>query len=124
MTRLPDKFRERTKRYAAALIRLFGKLPKEPEEARFLARQLLRTATSVAAHVRDASRARSDAEFASQIGAALQEADKSVLSLELLREECSVQATLTQPLEKESVELIAIFTAMINRTLPTPKSEA
>jgi four helix bundle protein len=64
----------------------------------------------------EASRARSDDEFVSKLGGALQEADESALWLELLREECGVETALTQPLEAESSELLAIFTTMINRT--------
>jgi four helix bundle protein len=114
--RLPEEFRGRTKRYAAYVIRLFVKLPKTREEVRVLGKQLLRSGTSVAAHVREASRARSDDEFVSKLGGALQEADESALWLELLREECGMDPSLTKPLEAESSELMAIFTAMINRT--------
>jgi four helix bundle protein len=114
--RLPIEFRERTKQFAATTTRLFVKLPKGREEVRVLGKQLLRSGTSVAAHVREASRARSDDEFISKLGGALQEADESALWLELLREECGVEPKLTQPLEQESSELIAIFTTMINRT--------
>jgi four helix bundle protein len=64
----------------------------------------------------EASRARSDDEFASKLGGALQEADESALWLELLREECGIDSALTKPLEKEADELIAIMTTMINRT--------
>ena len=81
-----------------------------------LGKQALRSGTSVAAHVREACRARSEAEFTSKLGGALQEADETALWLELLREECGVDASQTKPLETESSELIAIFTTMINRT--------
>ncbi len=114
--RLPAAFRDRTKRYASATIRLFVKLPKGRDEVRVLGKQLLRAGISVAAHVREASRARSNEEFVSQLGGALQEADESSLWLELLREECGISAALSQPLEDESSELIAIFTTIINRT--------
>jgi four helix bundle protein len=114
--RLPEEFRDRTKCFAARTIRLFVKLPKTREEVRVLGKQLLRSGTSVAAHVREASRARSDEEFVSKLGGALQEADESQLWLELLREECAVEPKLTQPLEQESSELMAIFTTIINRT--------
>jgi four helix bundle protein len=114
--RLPVEFRDRTKRFAAAAIRLYVKLPKAGEEVRVLGKQLLRSGTSVAAHVREASRARSDEEFVSKLGGALQETDESALWLELLREECGIGPELTTPLEAESSELIAIFTTMINRT--------
>ena len=115
-SRLPDDFRDRAKRYAASTIRLFVKLPKQREEVKVLGKQALRSGTSVAAHVREASRARSEAEFTSKLGGALQEADETALWLELLREECGVDASQTKPLETESSELIAIFTTMINRT--------
>jgi four helix bundle protein len=114
-SRLPDTFRDRTKSYAAGIIRLFSKLPRR-DDVRTLGKQLLRSGTSVAAHTREASRARSDEEFVSKLGGALQEVDESLLWLELLREECGIDPTLTQPLEAESSELIAILSTMIHRT--------
>src|SRR5271169_4662282 len=114
--RLPDEFRARTKSYAAGIIRLYVKLPKAHEEIRVLGKQLLRSGTSVAAHVREASRARSAEEFVSKLGGALQETDESQLWLELLREECGVASTDTRPLEREADELMAIFTTMIIKT--------
>ncbi len=114
--RLPEEFRGRTKRFAAQIIRLYVALPKSREEIRVLGKQLLRSGTSVAAHVREASRARSASEFISKLGGALQETDESSLWLELLREECGIDPALTEPLERESSELIAIMTTMIRRT--------
>jgi four helix bundle protein len=114
--RLTKEFRDRTKAFAAGVIRLYVKLPKAREEVRILGKQLLRSGTSVAAAVREASRARSDEEFVSKLGGALQEADESQLWLELLREECGIAPALTKPLEKEAGELMAIMTTMINRT--------
>lgn len=48
--RLSIEFRERTKRFASATIRLLVDLPKQREEVRILGKQLLRAGTSVAAH--------------------------------------------------------------------------
>ena len=115
-SRLPEEFRCRTKQYAAGTIRLFVKLPKGREEIRVLGKQLLRSGTSVAAHVREASRARSDDEFVSKLGGALQESDESALWLELLREDCAIASADTLPMEKEADELMAIMITMINRT--------
>jgi four helix bundle protein len=111
--RLGDEFRGRTKAFAAAVIRCYVKLPKVREEVRVLGKQLLRSGTSVAAHVREASRARSTAEFVSKLGGAIQEADESILWLELLRDECGIDKSLLDPLVVESSELIAIMTTMI-----------
>lgn len=77
---------------------------------------MLRSGTSVAAHVREASRARSNDEFVSKLGGALQEADETQLWLELLREDCDIPAEQTTALEVEAGELMAIMTAMVNRT--------
>lgn len=40
--------------------------------------------------------------------------------LEYLREECSIDQSLTQPIEIEASELIAIITTMIRRTGGNP----
>jgi four helix bundle protein len=114
--RLSVEFRDRTKQFAAATIRLFIKLPKNREEVRMLGKQLLRSGTSVAAHIRECSRARSQEEFISKLGGALQEADESQIWLELLREECGIDLANTLPLENEADELMAIMTTMINKT--------
>ena len=114
--RLTEEFRDRAKRFAASVIRYFVALPKTREEVHICGRQMLRSGTSVAAHVREASRSRSDAEFISKLGGAIQEADETSLWLELLREECGLAANVSEPLEAEASELIAIMTAMIRKT--------
>jgi four helix bundle protein len=91
-------------------------LPKGREEVKVLGRQLLRSGTSVAAHVREASRARSGEEFVAKLGGALQETDESQMWLELLREECRIAQADTLPMEKEADQLMAIMTTMINKT--------
>jgi four helix bundle protein len=114
--RFPVEFRDRAKKFAAAAIRLHVRQPKTREEAGIVGKQLLGSGTSVAARVREASRARSDEEFLSKTGGALQEADESALWLELLREECGVPQEVTLPMEKEADEHIAKTATMINRT--------
>jgi len=77
-----------------------------------LGKQLLRSGTSVAANYREASRARSDSEFVSKIEQCAQEADESMLWLELLRDDCDIHSELLDWLFRESDELIAIFVTM------------
>jgi len=110
--RLSEELRGRTKRYASAVIRCYVKLPKEREEVRVLGKQLLRSGTSVAAHSREASRARSDAEFCSKLDGLLQEADESQLWLELLRDDCGIRGGTVDQLLHETDELLAIFATM------------
>ena len=116
MSRLSEDLRQRTKRYASAVIRLYVSLPKPRKEVEVLGHQLLRSGTSVAAHAREASRARSDAEFCSKLDELLQEADESQLWLELLRDDCGIRSDSLDQLHRETGELIAIFTAMVSRT--------
>lgn len=80
-----------------------------------LGHQVLRSGTSVAAHVREASRARSDAEFYAKIGGALQEADETQMWLELLKDDCGIPGEWVDWLHTESEQLIAIFTSMLGR---------
>ena len=105
-------FRDRTKKYASAVIRLYCSLPKNRPEVQVLGKQLLRSGTSVAANYREASRARSDAEFVSKIDLCAQEADESSLWLELLKEDCEIESQLLDWLLSETNELIAIFVTM------------
>ena len=70
----------------------------------------------MAAHAREASRARSDAEFCSKLDGLLQEADESQLWLELLHEDCGISSNSTQPIWAEANELISIFTTMSRNT--------
>jgi four helix bundle protein len=114
MSRLPDELRNRTKAFASACIRLYCALPRQREEVRVLGHQMLRSGTSVAAHIREASRGRSTSEFVAKLGGALQEVDETALWLELLRQDCGI--TTTAALETESSELTAIFVTIINRS--------
>jgi four helix bundle protein len=66
----------------------------------------------VTANYREASRARSDAEFVSKIDQCTQEADESLLWLELLRDDCAIDSDHLEWLLKESDELIAILVTM------------
>jgi four helix bundle protein len=114
--RLPEEFRERTKRFASAIIRLYAQLPSARKQVQVLGHQLLRSGTSVAAHVREASRARSDAEFCSKIDGALQEADEAQLWIELLREDCGIDGAAIEQVHGETNELIAILATMASKT--------
>lgn len=66
--------------------------------------------------VKEASRARSDEEFTAKIDLCCQEADETQLWLELLRDDCGIAPALTDPIWKESDELISIFVTMSKNT--------
>lgn len=98
----------RTKRFALRILRLYAALPKTTE-AQIIGRQVLRSGTSVGAHYREASRARSTAEFISKIETGLQELDETQYWLELLIEAEIMPEKRLSDLFAESNELIAIL---------------
>lgn len=76
-----------------------------------MGKQLLRCGTSVAANYRAVCRARSKAEFIARIGVVAEEADESVLWLELLEATQTLSSKQLQEISKEARELEAIFSA-------------
>ena len=113
--RLSEELRLRTKRYASDIIRFYVTLPQTRKEVAVLGHQLLRSGTSVAAHAREASRARSNPEFCSKLDGLLQEADESQLWLELLQEDCGIKGEKIEPLIAETGELLAIFVTIVSK---------
>ncbi len=74
---------QRTKRFALAVLRLCSHLPKD-RAADILARQLIRSATSIGANYREANRAVSRADFRNKVGTVQKEASEMQFWLELL----------------------------------------
>ena len=106
----PEELRNRTKRFALRIIRLFRYLPRTTE-AQVLGKQLLRSGTSVGANYRAAGRARSKAEFISKMGIVVEEVDETVFWIECLIESEIVKPDLLAELLAEANELTAIFAA-------------
>jgi four helix bundle protein len=105
--------RNRTKRFASKVIQFYPLIPKTTV-GQILGRQLLRASTSVGANYREASRARSKAEFVSKAGDCLKEIDETTYWLELLEENDVVSKKPLNPLMNEANELTAIFASIIN----------
>ena len=114
--RLSAEFRNRTRNFASSIVRLFITLPRRRDEVSVLAKQMLRAGTSVAAQLREASRARSIEEFSSKVGGALQEADEVQFWLELLRDDCRIGSVELNSAHREAGELVAILVTILRRT--------
>src|SRR5437762_3447838 len=102
----------RTKVFALRVIRMYSKLPNNNTVAQILGKQALRSGTSVGANYREASRARSKAEFVSKIGDSLKEIEETEYWLELLVDSGSAPAAKMADLLDETRQLIAIFTTI------------
>ena len=74
MSIIAEELKYRTKQFAILIITFCRSFPKN-EEAVIIKRQIIRSATSVAANYRAVCRARSDAEFFSKLSIVVEEAD-------------------------------------------------
>ncbi len=104
--------KKRTKQFSIDVIKFVSSLP-HGEVKSVLGRQLMRSATSVAANYRSACRGRSKAEFIAKLGICEEEADESMLWLELFMETGFADNVNAKKLWKEADELTAIFTSSI-----------
>jgi four helix bundle protein len=68
--------KDRTKKFAVRVIRMVDKLPRSIA-SEVIARQIVRSATSVAANYRAALRGRSKAEFIAKLQIVLEESDET-----------------------------------------------
>src|SRR5882762_6264508 len=102
--------KDRTKQFALRVMHLVDALPETPK-GRAVASQLVRSGMSVAANYRAACRGRSHAEFISKIGVAEEEADETVLWLELIVEDKLLPEKKIAPLLKEANEPTTITAA-------------
>jgi len=100
----------RTKSFALRTMRMPDALSKTGA-GNVVGHQILRSATSAAANHRAAGRARSKAEFIAKIGIVIEEADETVLWLELLAEGNVLPAAKLEGLLTEARQLLAIFSA-------------
>jgi four helix bundle protein len=85
-----------------------------------LGRQLLRSGTSVAANYRAVCRAKSQADFISKLKTAVEEADESLLWLELFEDSAVCAGSIVAPLKSEADELVRI----LQTSLTTAKGNA
>jgi four helix bundle protein len=102
----------RTKQFALRIIRLSAALPAS-RLGDVLARQILRSGTSIGANYREALRASSRKHFISTLQIVLREADETLYWLELILESETLKPARLGPLISECRELVAIFVATI-----------
>jgi four helix bundle protein len=102
--------KRRTKGFAVGVLVACRKFPRS-QDGTVVAKQLIRSATSVAANYRAACRSRSAAEFVAKIGLVAEEADESEFWLELAIDAKLSSAEKVSALLREAGELTAIFTA-------------
>jgi len=104
--------KDRTREFALRVVRLYSALPRS-SVAQVLGKQLLRSGTSVGAHWREGSRARSDAEFVSKVEGGLQELEESLYWMELLIGAGILKTDRAEGLNDDANELMAILISCV-----------
>ena len=102
----------RTKLFAVNVVRLVRALPAE-KSTDVIAKQLVRSGTSVGANYRAACHARSKADFISKLGIVEEEADESVYWMELLVDTGSINIKKVEALIDEGKQLLKIVSASL-----------
>ena len=113
-------FIRRTTELAVAVVKIADGLPKT-RSSDVIARQVIRSATSVAANYRASCRARSVAEIIAKLGIVEEEADETLYWLELLVSVGAISEERARPLIQETDEIVRMTVAS-KRTLKNRRS--
>lgn len=105
-------FKERTKKLALHVMQLTENLPRT-RSADVIAKQIIRSATSIGANYRAACRAKSTADMIAKLKIVEEESDETIYWLELLLESKSLPQSEVSELIKETDEILAMTVASI-----------
>jgi len=117
-----QEFKRRTKQLALQTIALVDALPKT-RSADALARQFVRSGTSVGSNYRSACRGKSIDDVIAKLGIVEEEADESIYWLELMAESNMTAEARVKPLMNEFGEILAMTVASM-KTLRARKQSA
>jgi four helix bundle protein len=114
----------RTRTFAVSVFRLVDELPKAAS-TQVIAFQLAKSASSMGAHYREATRAESGADFTHKIGIVEKESDETLFWLEVLSELYPAPHAIRNrldPLFQEADELLRLFTSIKKNCKPARQS--
>jgi four helix bundle protein len=109
-----EDLKVRTKRFAVEIIRLQGCLPQS-SESQVIGGHMLRSGTLVGAHVREAVRAHTTADFADKLERGLEVLEETAYWLELLEESGITNVHVLNALHREANELSVILFAFVQK---------
>lgn len=102
-------FRDRTKSFAICIIKALSSLPYS-DDISVIRKQVIRSATSVAANYRDVCRSRSDKEKFAKICIVVEEIDETQFWLEIIEEMQYLSHEKILDLKTECEELVKVMT--------------
>lgn len=108
--------RERTFSFACRIIRLAQFIEKQRGLSIILARQILKSGTSIGANLEEATAGQSKADFIAKCSISLKEARETLYWLKLLEATKIVPVEKIIDLKNEADELVAILTTIIKNS--------
>jgi four helix bundle protein len=109
---MQEIIKKRTKQIGLEVIKLVDELPNKPS-AWAIAKQIIRSSTSIGANYRAACRAKSTADFINKLKIVEEEADETQYWLEVLEESNFINSNRIDTLKKEVNEIVSIVVASI-----------
>jgi four helix bundle protein len=109
---MQEQLKLRTKQIGLEVIKLIDELPSKPS-AWAIAKQIVRSSTSVGANYRAACRAKSTADFINKLKIVEEETDETQYWLEILEESGLVQSDRIEFIKKEVNEILSIVVSSI-----------
>lgn len=103
-------FRDRTKKFSISIIKSLSPLPYS-DDLSIIRKQIIRSATSVAANYRAVSRARSEKERFAKICIVVEEVDETQFWLEVIEELQYLSLEKILHLKQECEELVKVMTS-------------
>jgi four helix bundle protein len=102
----------KSKAFAVRIIRFYKYLTEEKKEY-VLAKQILRSGTSIGANVRESYSAQSTADFINKLQIALKEADETAYWLEILTESEIITQDIFDSLSEDLKEISSLLASSI-----------
>ena len=99
---------QRTKWLGISVVKLVGTFPGKVEYW-IIGKQLIRSATSVAANYRAVTRARSNKEFLAKMSIVVEECDETLFWLEILEDAQLVDKSILKDIQEETNELLKVL---------------
>ena len=118
---MQTQIKYRTKQIGLKIIKLIDDLPNKPSTS-VIARQIVKSSTSIGANYRAACRAKSTSDFINKLKIVEEETDETIYWLELLGESSLIGKDKIEDLMKETNEILSIIVASINTSKKNPKS--
>ncbi|MBN8827002.1 MAG: four helix bundle protein [Spirosoma sp.] len=112
---MPNFLKEKSFSFALSIIRLYKKLIESKKEF-VMSKQLLRSATSVGAMIREAQNAESKMDFVHKLAIAQKECDESLYWLELLLQSAYIERDEYVAFSKDGEEILKMIKSAILTT--------